>query len=151
MRDDSTGPAPIAAATRDEILRVETPAGRLLGREVVEVDQVNGTAMMRYTARPEFLNRHGTVQGGFLSAMLDSATAMALYAVLPPDQTAVTTQLNVSFVKPAGLGILSATSKLLTRDQRVAETSAELRDAEGVIVATAIAKWRIVRRRRPED
>jgi uncharacterized protein (TIGR00369 family) len=150
LRDDSAGPAP-TAATRDEILRVDTPAGRLLGREVVEVDQVNGTAVMRYTARPEFLNRHGTVQGGFLSAMLDSATAMALYAVLPPDQTAVTTQLNVSFVKPAKLGILSATSKLLTRDHRVAETSAELRDAEGVIVATAIAKWRIIPRRRSAD
>lgn len=37
-----------------------------------------------------------------LSAMLDSATA--LYAVLPPELTAVTMTLNVTFLKPAKLG-----------------------------------------------
>lgn len=151
MRDANDFAGPSGQMTRDEILRVDTPAARLLGREVVEVDQVDGTAVLRYTARPEFLNRHGTVQGGFLSAMLDSATAMALYAVLPPEQTAVTLQLDVSFVKPAKPGTFSATSRLITRDQRIAETSAELRDADGAVVATAVAKWRIIPRRRTAD
>jgi acyl-coenzyme A thioesterase PaaI-like protein len=47
--------------------------------------------------------------------MLDSATALALYTVLPADQTAVTVNLNVSFVKPGRIGAFVATSKLVAQ------------------------------------
>lgn len=134
--------------TKDEILQFEPPAARLLGREVIAVDTVAGGATMRYKAQPEFLNRHGTVQGGMLSAMLDSATAMALYAVLPPEFTGVTTTLNVAFLKPAKLGSFTAVSKLISRDERDAATSGELRDEDGLLVATATATLRIVPRRK---
>lgn len=133
--------------TKDEILRFEPPAAKLLGREVIEIDTVQGGATLRYTALPEFLNRHGTVQGGLLSAMLDSATALALYSVLPPELTGVTTNLNVAFLKPAKLGTFTAVSKLIARDDRSAETSGELRDADGVLVATGTATLRIVARK----
>jgi len=86
--------------TKDEILAYVPPAGKLLGREVVEVDQVNGGAVLRFRALPEFLNRHGTVQGGILCAMLDSSTALALYAVLPAETTALTANLNQQARKP---------------------------------------------------
>jgi uncharacterized protein (TIGR00369 family) len=134
--------------TKDEILQYEPPAARLLGREVIEIDEVNGGAVLRYTAQPEFLNRHGTVQGGLLAAMLDSATALALYAVLAPELTGVTTSLNVSYLKPAKLCTFTATTKLVRRDERNAETSGELRDMDGVLVATATATLRIVPRSR---
>jgi uncharacterized protein (TIGR00369 family) len=113
-----------------------------------EIDEVNGGAVVRYTAQPEFLNRHGTVQGGLLAAMLDSATALALYAVLPPELTGVTTNLNVSYLKPARLCTFTATTKLIGRDERDAEASGELRDADGALVATATATLRIVPRKR---
>ena len=133
--------------TKDEILTYVPPAGKLLGREVVEVDQENGGAVLRFRAQPEFLNRHGTVQGGLLCAMLDSATALALYAVLPADSTALTANLNVSFLKPAKLGSFTATSRLVSRDECNAETAGELRDEDGVLVATATARLRIVWRK----
>jgi uncharacterized protein (TIGR00369 family) len=133
--------------TKDEILAFVPPAAKMLGREVVEIDQVNGGAVLRFRALPEFLNRHGTVQGGLLCAMLDSSTALALYAVLPQESTALTANLNVTFVKPAKLGTFTATSRLVTRDERNGETIGELRDAEGVLVATATARLRIVPRK----
>ena len=119
----------------------------MLGREVVEIDQLNGGAVLRFRAQPEFLNRHGTVQGGILCAMLDSSTALALYAVLPAAETGLTANLNVSFLKPAKVGVFTATSRLVTRDERNAETVGELRDADGVLVATATARLRIVPRK----
>lgn len=133
--------------TKDEILQFEPPAARLLGREVVSIDSVAGGATLRYKAQPEFLNRHGTVQGGMLSAMLDSATALALYAVLPAELTGVTKTLNVTFLKPAKLGSFTAVSQLISRDERNASTTGELRDEDGLLVATAEATWRIVPRR----
>jgi uncharacterized protein (TIGR00369 family) len=133
-------------STKEEILAFEPPAARLLGREVVAVNTEEGGATVRYTAPPEFLNRHGTVQGGLLAAMLDSATALGLYGVLPAEQTAVTVNLNVTYVRPGRVGTFMAHSRLLKRDARFAEVSAELLDAEGVLVASALAKLRIIRR-----
>jgi uncharacterized protein (TIGR00369 family) len=143
----SLDPYSLAASRMNDILAFEPPAAKLLGREVIEIDQVNGAATLRYTAQPEFLNRHGTVQGGLLAAMLDSATALALYAVLPPELTGVTTSLNVSYLNPARLCTFTATTKLIKRDEREAETEGELRDADGVIVARARATLRITRRK----
>lgn len=133
--------------TKEEVLAFEPPAARLLGREVVAVNTEEGGATVRYTASPEFLNRHGTVQGGFLAAMLDSATALGLFGVLPPEQTAVTVNLNVTYVRPGRVGTFTAQSRLLKRDARFAEVSAELLDAQGEVVASAIAKLRIFKRR----
>jgi uncharacterized protein (TIGR00369 family) len=134
----------------DEVLNSVPPAGRMLGREVIEFDREAGGATLRFTAQPEFLNRHGTVQGGLLAAMLDSATALALYSVLDPTLTALTTNLNVSFLRPARLGSFIATSRLVSRDERNAQTSGELRDEAGVLVASAIATLRIIRRKTQE-
>jgi hypothetical protein len=54
-----------------------TPAARLLGREIVSVDGHAGTASLRFQAPVEFGNRHGTVHGGMIAAMLDLATSCA--------------------------------------------------------------------------
>ena len=84
-----------------------TPAAALLGREVIEADKVTGEVRVRFLAKHDFTNRHGTVQGGFLAAMLDSATGNAVMAMLPSEQTAVHTRLDISFLKPAGPGPLT--------------------------------------------
>jgi uncharacterized protein (TIGR00369 family) len=133
--------------TKDEILRFEPPSSKLLGREVIEIDTSKGASVVRYTAQPEFLNRHGTVQGGLLGAMLDSATSLALYAALPPEQTALTTNLDLAFLKPAKPGTFTAICKVVRRDARSGEVSGELRDADGVLVTKAVAKLKIVKRK----
>lgn len=129
------------------LFAVATPAAALLGREVVEVDPAAGFVRIRYAARPDFANRHGGVQGGLLSAMLDSATALALMVQLPPDLTAVTTRLETRFVAPAPLGPLVASARLMGRQDRDATSHGELADETGRIVATATADLRIVRRK----
>ena len=124
-----------------------TPAARLLGREIISMDEVAGAITSRFVARPEFLNRHGTVQGGFVSAMLDSAAGIALIATLPGSQTAVTTRLDTRFVQPAPAGELTAKAKVVSRDGKAADVEATLEDPAGTILATATATMRIVTRR----
>ena len=102
---------------------------------------------LRFIAKPEFANRHGTVQGGFLAAMLDSAAGMAVMLSLPPEQTAVTTRLDVSYLKPASIGPLHATSRIVRRDARSADVEASLTNESGLVVATAKAELRIVVRK----
>jgi uncharacterized protein (TIGR00369 family) len=124
------------------------PAARLLSREIVSVDSKSGEVKLRFTARDEFANRHGTVQGGMLAAMLDSATGNAIMANLPSDLTAVTTRLDTAFHKPAALGVLTATARLVHRDERSAEVEAELVDGKGDVVASARAELRLRPRKR---
>jgi uncharacterized protein (TIGR00369 family) len=123
------------------------PAAQLLGREIVSVDPHSGEVKLRFTAKREFANRHGTVQGGMLAAMLDSATGNAVMARLPSHLTAVTTRLDTSFLKPAALGAMVATARLVRQDERSADVTAELTDSEGQIVATARAELRIRERK----
>src|SRR5215211_394381 len=103
--------------------------------------------MARLQARPDFANRHGTVLGGFLAALLDSATGLALLAGLPPDLTAVTTHLDTEFVKPARAGTLLAKARVASRRDRDAVVEAEIFDADGKVVARATARLRIVGRK----
>jgi uncharacterized protein (TIGR00369 family) len=124
-----------------------TPAARLLGREILSSDAATGEVKLRFIAKPEFANRHGTVQGGFLAAMLDSAAGMAVMLSLPPEQTAVTTRLDVSYLKPASIGPLHATSRIIKRDARTADVEAQLMDDAGLMLATAKAELRILARK----
>ena len=124
-------------------LKEMPPAAHLLGREIVSADPRSGEVKLRFTARDEFANRHGTVQGGMLAAMLDSATGNAVMAKLPPHLTAVTIRLDTQFLKPAALGPIIATARLIHQDDRFAEVTAELANEEGLIVATARAELRV--------
>ena len=118
-------------------LKEVPPAAQLLGREIVSVDPQSGEVKLQFAARQEFTNRHGTVQGGMLAAMLDSATGNAVMARLPPHLTAVTTRLDTQFLKPAVVGTITATARLSHQDERSAEVQAELTDSAGQVVATA--------------
>jgi len=124
-------------------LKEVPPAAQLLGREIVSVDPQSGEVKLQFAARQEFTNRHGTVQGGMLAAMLDSATGNAVMARLPPHLTAVTTRLDTQFLKPAVVGTITATARLSHQDERSAEVQAELTDSAGQVVATARAKLRV--------
>ncbi len=116
----------------------------MLGRSISRIE--DGVVHLSFFAKPEFANRHGTVQGGIVSAMLDSATSAALLATLPPDLTSVTVELTTRFLKPAPLGPLAAKAWVISREDRDAETAGELYTPDGLLVANATARLRIRRR-----
>lgn len=54
------------------------PAAATLGMKVVSVDPDRAEFVATFQARAEFLNSTGSVQGGFLAAMLDDTLGPAL-------------------------------------------------------------------------
>jgi uncharacterized protein (TIGR00369 family) len=123
-----------------------TPGAATLGREWVSFDPASGSATLRFHAKAEFANRHGTVQGGFLAAMLDSATGITLLATLPKELTAVTISLDTRYEKPASVGILIVEARVTEKDDRDATVEAEVVSPDGTIVARGRAKLRIRKR-----
>lgn len=89
------------------------PGARLLGREWIGFDDAGQIGIIRFLADPTFTNRHGTIQGGFLAAMLDFATGVRALAALPPGRTAVTLSLYTRFRKPARVGEITARAKVV--------------------------------------
>src|SRR5258708_36966051 len=77
---------------KDDPLEHTPPIAKLLGRTVIASDPC-GTVELRFSARDEFTNRHGTIQGGILTAMLDSAGGMASPPAPRATPTLVTAEL----------------------------------------------------------
>ena len=112
------------------------PCAKTLGIEFAEIDGERGTAVVKFEAKPEFLNPAGNVQGGFLAAMLDDTMGTALSATLDLAQFAPTVNLNVQFHRPARLGPLKGLGRVLLRGRETCHASAELWQSDK-IVATA--------------
>lgn len=123
------------------------PGAQLLGREWLGFDETGEIAVIRFQAQPSFTNRHGTIQGGFLAAMLDSATGIGALVALAPDQTVVTRSLDTRFLKPASVGPLTALARVVERTDRDVVVEAELQDTQGVTVAEATARLRILEKK----
>ncbi len=115
------------------------PAAVLLGWKLVEIDPDEGTIEVAFTASDQFLNPAGTVQGGFLAAMLDDTLGPALVATLGDGEWAPTTDLHVQFLKAAKPGELRGHGRIVRRGRDVAFLAGELRDADGEVVASATA------------
>ena len=114
---------------------------------MVAADARAGTVEISYEAGPEFTNRIGTLAGGMLSGMLDSATGLAALVTLPEELVVVHTSLRVEYLHPARPGRLAARGRVLERGERDVRTAAELLDADGVVVARGEATLRVLRRR----
>lgn len=115
------------------------PAAELLGFKLVEIDPDEGTIEVAFTASEQFLNPAGTVQGGFLAAMLDDTLGPALVATLGDGEWAPTTDLHVQFLRPAAPGELRGHGRIVRRGKDVAFMAGELRNGDGEVVATATA------------
>ena len=124
--------------------RAPPPAAELLGFDPIEIDESIGTIRVRFTARPEFANPIGAVQGGLLAAMLDDTLGPALQSTLEPDQFAPTLELKVNFIAPAKPGALIADGRVVARGGSIAFLAGELRTEDGTLIATATATARIV-------
>jgi uncharacterized protein (TIGR00369 family) len=122
----------------------QPPAAALLGFELLAIDPEQGTIRVRFRAKPEFANPMGHVQGGFLAAMLDDTLGPALVATLPSGQFAPTIELKVNFVRPAQVGPLVATGRVVARTRAIAFLAGEMHDEAGQLIATASATARIV-------
>jgi uncharacterized protein (TIGR00369 family) len=115
------------------------PAAVLLGWELVNVDPDAGTIEVAFTLDERFLNPAGSVQGGFVAAMLDDTLGPALVATLGPGEWAPTSDLHTQFHAPARPGRFLGRGRVVRRGRHIAHLAGELEDGEGNLVASAVA------------
>ncbi len=121
-------------------------SAKLLGLNIVEVDGTAGRAVVDFVARPDFCNPIGTVQGGFLAAMLDDAMAIAAIVRAGLTIHIPTLELRISFLRPASPGPLRAIGEAVKLGRTTAYMEGSLFDRDNQLLARASATARPVPR-----
>lgn len=118
------------------------PAAKLLGWQLVALDAEKGEISVSFDARPDFVNPVGTVQGGFIAAMLDDTMGPAAAAFLGGQDFAQTLELKTSFLRAARPGRLIGHARVVHRGKDVLFLEGRLENEAGDLIATASATAR---------
>lgn len=97
-----------------------------------------GRSTVEWTATVDYAFPTATgpvVQGGLVTAILDSAMGGACWTTLDRDELFLTADLRVEFYRPTRPGPLRAVGQVIRRTQRVVFCGAELFDADGTLLA----------------
>ncbi len=121
-----------------------SPAWRWLGLRVLEAE--SGQAVVEMDCTDDMRNHRGTVHGGFISALADSAMGRAMRSLLPDEGMHASFDLKLSFISPAQAGErLRATGKVVHAGRRTGVCDCRVEGPDGRLVATATATFSLQR------
>ncbi|HVQ97615.1 MAG TPA: PaaI family thioesterase [Mycobacterium sp.] len=113
------------------------PIGELFAMRVAEVEH----GRIRFTCTPDgsMYNPLGTVHGGTVCTLLDTAVGCALHTTLPQRVGYTSVEIKVSYLKQITLasGELTAVGTVVKAGSRIGFTEGSVTDSSGALVATA--------------
>jgi uncharacterized protein (TIGR00369 family) len=104
------------------------------------LEQGDGRAVIEWDASPEYCFQTAIgpiVHGGMVTTLLDTAMGGACWSVLGQDESFLTADLRVEFLRSSHPGTLRAQGNVVQRNRRVAFCAAELFDQDGAMLATS--------------
>ncbi|HEY3057983.1 MAG TPA: PaaI family thioesterase [Chloroflexota bacterium] len=130
------------ASLRDFVTRLgrgeatPPPIAELIGFRPVSVDA--DQAVFEMDAEPsKHANPMGTVHGGVLATLADTAMGMVYAAQLEDGETFATLELKINFLRPVWQGRLVATARVVQAGRTVGLTECDVVDDAGKLVARA--------------
>lgn len=113
------------------------PVMRLLDFEGLEAYE--GRVVFRMAVREFHYNPLGTVHGGVLATLLDTATGCAVHSTLPAGTGYTSLDLATKFLRPATVdsGTLTCEGTVLSRGRTTALAEARVTDPAGRLLAHA--------------
>jgi uncharacterized protein (TIGR00369 family) len=105
------------------------------------VEQGDGRAVLEWEATPDYGFHDGAgghiIHGGMVTTLLDTAMGASCWTVLEDDESFLTADLHVEFVRSARPGVLRAEGRVVRRNRRVAFCAADLYDAAGELLSSS--------------
>ncbi len=97
----------------------------------------HGRAVFEGHAKEEFYNPLGTVHGGFISTLLDSAMACAIHSTLEAGKGSTSIEIKINFVRPIfeKTGKLFAVGETINVGKQLASAEGKLLDENGKLYA----------------
>lgn len=144
--DPMIGAAAAASMTGLDYLRAigagelpPPPVALLLGMDAPRVDP--GRAVFTIEPGEHLYNPIGSVHGGILATLLDSALGCAVHSTLPAGVGYTTVDLNVTYLRPATRdgGRLTCDAEMIHSGRKIATARAQIVDEQGRRYATGTA------------
>lgn len=109
-------------------------------------DVAEGRVTWRMPASTWLCSPTGMVEGGFLVYLADAAVATASATLVPPGVVAASIDITVKFLRPVPPdgNDLTATGHVVNHGRTLSVAAAEVRNADGKLVATALGSSMIV-------
>ena len=120
------------------------PFERLLHMEIVEA--LDGRAILTMPFLVDFAQGGGLMHGGALVGLADTAVAMAIKSLVPPETWFVTVSMKTKFLYPVKRGIVTAKSRVTDREGDTWKAQATVFDEEERAVMEFFSIFKIVRR-----
>lgn len=111
---------------------------------VVEFIAAEKRAVMEFTAKPEFCHSGNVVQGGFVTAWIDSAMAHAAVLATEGTLAPATLEIKVSFYRAANPGRVRAEGWVERLGRSIAFLEGRLMSVDGEVLATATSTVKLV-------
>jgi uncharacterized protein (TIGR00369 family) len=113
------------------------PIGHLMGFSPIEVEI--GRMVFQGVPGPEHLNPMGSVHGGYICTLLDSAVGCAVHSTLPPGKGFTTLELKVNMVRALTpkTGPVRAEGKVIHVGRQTGISEGRLTDSSGKLLAWA--------------
>jgi len=120
------------------------PVAVLLGMDCSAVE--DGHVRFSAKAAAKLTNPQGTVHGGIIATLLDTAMTCAIFTKLPSGKSCTTTDMSVQFVRPLAPddGEMRADGYVLNVGKTRATARAELTNAAGKLCAYATSGAAII-------
>src|ERR671921_3022072 len=110
------------------------PVMHLIDMAGLEVEE--GSVTVHLDPQEYHYNPLGTVHGGILATLLDTAAACSVHTTLPAGVGYTSLDLNVKFLRPVTMasGPLTCRGEVLQRGRRTALAESRLTDAQGKLL-----------------
>ncbi len=131
------------------------PCSKTLGFELIELDIKAGTTKVKFVGKAEFANPMGTIQGGFLAAMLDDTIGMLCMVKMGGRAIVSTIDLNVQYLRPIHCkkseNDVTVSAKITSTGKNIMFAEAELYDSRNKIAARATSSLAINKIKQGEE
>ncbi len=108
-------------------------------------EAADGRAVLTMPFQVKHAQGKGLMHGGAVTALADTAVAMAIKSILPEGTHFVTVELSLTFHAPVTSGTVTAVATLTENDDRTIKGRAEVFDENGIKTATFNAFFKVRR------
>jgi uncharacterized protein (TIGR00369 family) len=137
-KGQAAGEHPMIAVGRNSM-----PVAKLIGFELAEAG--GGRAVVTLEAGPQHTNPMGTLHGGILCDIADTAMGIAFTSTLAASESFTTVELKINYFRPVWKAQLKAEGKVVRRGKTVGYVECEISDENGRAIAKASSTCLVLR------
>jgi uncharacterized protein (TIGR00369 family) len=118
------------------------PFWGLLGMQLKDIKK--GWAVVRLAFDPKLTQGDGIAHGGAIFSAADASVAMALIGMLARNETLVTLEMKINYLKPFSSGVILAEAHIAHKGSRTCLGEVSVMTETGELIAKALATYMII-------